>query len=168
MTTQQLSNFLDGFERSAHEASVNEENYRREIAARLKTLAEERAFGFRRLNLMRTVVAAIQKCETEDDAIVEGSAAFLREVGWSAENESQQEALEKFQPVIRTCWRIKQAGGEEGANGEAKPEAIPEANPDDIGKQLSEFENWFGKARNGPFLSVLEREIVELPLVEIC
>lgn len=168
MTTQQLSSFLDGFERSAHQASVNEENYRREIAARLKTLAEERAFGFRRLNLMRTVVAAIQKCETENEAIAEGSAAFLREVGWSSENESQQEALEKFQPVIRTCWRIKQEGDEGGANSEVEPEALPKANPDDIGKQLSEFEDWFGKARNGPFLSVLEREIVELPLVEIC
>jgi hypothetical protein len=160
MTTQQLSAFLDGFERSAHEASVNEENYQREAAARLKQLAEERAFGFRRLNLMRTVVAAIQNCETEDDAIVRGSAAFLHEVGWSSENESQQEALEKFQPVIRSCWQIKQA--------EAGDETGEPSKSDEIGQQLSEFENWFGKARNSPFLGVLEREMVELPLVEIC
>ena len=164
MTVQQLSAFLDDFERSAHEASVNEENYRREVQDRLKVLANERAFGFRRLNLMRTVVAAISDCETEDDAIVKGSAAFLREVGWSAENESQQESLEKFQPVIRACWQIKQAGTEDEASGGTKVDA----KPDDIGKQLSEFEDWFGKARNGPFLSVLEREILELPLVEIC
>jgi hypothetical protein len=164
MTTQQLSAFLDEFERSAHQASVNEETYRREIAERLKQLADERAFGFRRLNLMRTVVAAIRDCETEDDAIVKGSAAFLQEVGWSADNESQQESLEKFQPVIRACWQMKQAGTGDEADGETNPQA----KPDDIGKQLSEFEDWFGKARNGPFLSVLEREIVELPLVEIC
>lgn len=62
MTTQQLSAFLDEFEQSAHQASVNEESYRREVAARLKELANERAFGFRRLNLMRTVVAAIRDC----------------------------------------------------------------------------------------------------------
>ncbi|MCO5132068.1 MAG: hypothetical protein M9932_16135 [Xanthobacteraceae bacterium] len=158
MTTQQLSAFLDGFERAAHEASATEENYQREAAARLKQLAEARAFGFRRLNLMRTVAAAIQDCGTEDDAIVRGSTAFLHEVGWSTENESQQEALEKFQPVIRACWQIKQA--------EAETDSA--ANPDDVGKQLSEFEDWFGTARNGPFLSVLEREIVELPLVEPC
>ncbi len=164
MTTQQLSAFLDGFERAAHEASITEENYQREAAARLKQLAEARAFGFRRLNLMRTVVAAIQGCETEDDAIIAGSAAFLHEVGWSTENESQQEALEKFQPVIRACWRIKQADVEAATEGAAKPAA----SPDDIGQQLSEFENWFDTARNGPFLSVLEREIVELPLVEPC
>ncbi|MBN9583218.1 MAG: hypothetical protein J0G37_17155 [Afipia sp.] len=164
MTTQQLADFLDGFERTAHQASVNEETYQREAAARLRQLAEERAFGFRRLNLMRTVVAAIRDCESEDDAIVKGSAAFLHEVGWSTENESQQEALEQFQPVIRACWQMKQADAE----GEADSGATPAATSDEIGKQLSEFENWFGKARNGPFLSVLEREILELPLVEPC
>jgi hypothetical protein len=156
MTTQQLSAFLDDFERSAHAASVNEEDYRREVAVRLKELERARAFGFRRLNLMRTVVAAIQDCETEDEAIIKGSAAFLREVGWSSESESRQEALEKFHPVIRACWQTKQI------------EAEGEANPSDVQNQLSEFERWFGEARNGPFLSVLEREIVELPLVETC
>jgi len=56
--------------------------------------------------------------------------------------------------VIRACWQAVQAESEA-----EKPE---------IGGQLDSFERWFGKARNGPFLSVLEREIVELPLVEIC
>ena len=54
------------------------------------------------------------------------------------------------------------------AGGEADSGATHAATSDEIGKQLSEFENWFGKARNGPFLSVLEREILELPLVEPC
>jgi hypothetical protein len=154
MTTQALSAFLDELEQSAHAASVAEEDYRREAAARIRELENQRAFGFRRLTLMRTVVDAIRDCETEDDAIVKGSAAFLREVGWSTESETQQEALEQFQPVIRACWQAAQAEGEA-----EKPE---------IGGQLDSFERWFGKARNGPFLSVLEREIVELPLVEIC
>ncbi len=88
MTAQHLSALLDEFERSAHAASVNEEDYRREVAVRLKELASSRAFGFRRLNLMRTVVAAIETCETEEEAMATGSAAFLREVGWSAEERS--------------------------------------------------------------------------------
>jgi hypothetical protein len=154
MTTQALSAFLDELEQAAHAAAVSEENYRREAAARIRELEKERAFGFRRLTLMQTVVAAIRDCETEDDAVVKGSAAFLRELGWSAENETQQEALERFQPVIRACWQAAQA--EEAGD---KPE---------IGGRLDSFERWFGEARNGPFLSALEREIVELPLVEIC
>lgn len=154
MTTQALTTFLDQLEQSAHAASVEEENYRREVAARIQKLEKERAFGFRRLNLMRAVVAAIEACETEDDAVMQGSTAFLREVGWSSESESQQEALEKFQPVIRACWQARQA--EDEIDQQA------------IGGRLNDFERWFGEARNGPFLSVLEREIVELPLVEIC
>ena len=60
MTTQALSAFLDELEQSAHAASVAEENYRREAAARIRELENERAFGFRRLTLMRTVADAIR------------------------------------------------------------------------------------------------------------
>jgi len=154
MTTQALTTFLDRLEQSAHAASVEEEDYRREVALRIRALAQARAFGFRRLNLMRTVLAAIEVCETEEDALVQGSAAFLNEVGWSSESETQKEALEKFQPVILACWRAKQAESEEHRDG--------------IRDELGDFERWFGEARNGPFLKVLEREIVELPLVETC
>ena len=121
-------------------------------------LEQERAFGFRRLNLMRTVLAAIANCETEEDAILQGSAAFLQEVGWNTEVESQQEALEKFHPVIRACWQAAQADQDQQAD---QP-------PAEITDKLNDFERWFGEARNGPFLKVLEREIVELPLVETC
>jgi len=171
--TQVLSAFLDNLEKSAHAASVDEENYRREVAARLKVFENERAFGFRRLNLMKVVIAAIENCETEDDAIVKGSGAFLREVGWSTESESQQESLEKFQPVIRACWQARQAEIEaakaESEKAEGKDVAsAPQVNPPDIKNQLGDFERWYSEARNGPFLNVLGQEVLELPLVEIC
>ena len=158
MTTQAFTAVLDHLEQTAHAASVSEESYRREAAARIQMLEQERAFGFRRLNLMRTVLAAIANCETEDDAILQGSAAFLQEVGWKTEVESQQEALEKFHPVIRACWQAAQVDQETQAD---QP-------PAQITDKLNDFERWFGEARNGPFLKVLEREIVELPLVETC
>ena len=154
MTTQALTTFLDRLEQSAHAASVEEETYRREVAQRIRGLEQARAFGFRRLNLMRTVVAAIAACETEEDALAQASAAFLNEVGWSGESETQKEALDRFQPVIRACWQASQDESEAGRDG--------------IDSELGDFEHWFGEARNGPFLKVLEREIVELPLVETC
>ncbi|HEY1154593.1 MAG TPA: hypothetical protein VGE73_12130 [Pseudolabrys sp.] len=158
MTVQAFTAVLDQLEQTAHAASVSEENYRREAAARIQALEQERAFGFRRLALMRTVLTAIANCETEDDAILQGSAAFLQEVGWKTEVESQQEALEQFHPVIRACWQAAQAEKAEQAD---QP-------PAQITDKLNDFERWFGEARNGPFLKVLEREIVELPLVETC
>ncbi|MBN9002638.1 MAG: hypothetical protein J0H75_11445 [Rhizobiales bacterium] len=157
---QPLTALLDDLDRIAHDASVNEENYRKEAAARFRELEQDRAFGFRRLNLMRTVAAAIDGSENEDDAILRGSAAFLQELGWSGASETQQETLKNFAPVIAACWQATQ------------PEAPETGGPSDLAaaiiEKLRAFEAWFAEHRNGPFLSVMEREIVELPLVETC
>lgn len=155
MTAQPLTALLDDLDRIAHDASINEENYRKEAAARFRELEQDRAFGFRRLNLMRTVTAALDGCETEEDAILRGSTAFLHELGWSGTSEMQQETLTNFAPVIAACWQATQ------------PEA-PETGPAAIIEKLRAFEAWFAEHRNGPFLSIMEREIVELPLVETC
>ena len=107
MTAQPLTALLDDLDRIAHDASINEENYRKEAAARFRELEEDRAFGFRRLNLMRTVTAALDGCETEEDAILRGSTAFLHELGWSGTSETQQETLTNFAPVITALRRSR-------------------------------------------------------------
>jgi hypothetical protein len=155
MTAQPLTALLDDLDRIAHDAAINEENYRKEAAARFRELEQDRAFGFRRLNLMRSVIAALDGCENEDDAILRGSAAFLRELGWSGTSETQQETLTSFSPVIVACWQATQS-------------EAPETGSAVIIEKLRAFEAWFAEHRNGPFLSIMEREIVELPLVETC
>ena len=159
MTAQPLTALLDDLDRIAHDASINEENYRKEAAIRFRELEQDRAFGFRRLNLMRTVTAALDGCETEEDAILRGSTAFLHELGWSGTSETQQETLTNFSPVIAACWQATQP---------ATPEAQTPADSTVIIEKLRAFEAWFAEHRNGPFLSIMEREIVELPLVETC
>ncbi|MGX9393750.1 hypothetical protein ACWX0K_13825 [Nitrobacteraceae bacterium UC4446_H13] len=159
MTAQPLTALLDDLNRIAHDASINEENYRKEAAVRFRELEQDRAFGFRRLNLMRTVTAALDSCETEEDAILRGSTAFLHELGWSGTSETQQETLTNFAPVIAACWQ---------ATLPEAPEAGAPADPASIIEKLRAFEAWFAEHRNGPFLSIMEREIVELPLVETC
>ncbi|MBN8986135.1 MAG: hypothetical protein J0H32_17040 [Rhizobiales bacterium] len=159
MTAQPLTALLDDLDRIAHDAAVNEENYRKEAAVRFRELEQDRAFGFRRLNLMRSVTAALDGCETEEDAILRGSTAFLHELGWSGTSETQQETLTNFAPVIAACWQATQP--------EAPETGIP-ADSASIIEKLRAFEAWFAEHRNGPFLSIMEREIVELPLVETC
>lgn len=159
MTAQPLTALLDDLDRIAHDASINEENYRKEAAARFRELEQDRAFGFRRLNLMRTVTAALDGSETEEDAILRGSTAFLHELGWSGTSETQQETLTNFAPVIAACWQATQP--------EAPETGIP-ADSTAIIEKLRAFEAWFAEHRNGAFLSIMEREIVELPLVETC
>lgn len=159
MTAQPLTALLDDLDRIAHDASINEENYRKETAVRFRELEQDRAFGFRRLNLMRTVTAALDGCETEEDAILRGSTAFLHELGWSGTSETQQETLTNFAPVIAACWQTMQP---------VLPEAQTPADSTAIIEKLRAFEAWFAEHRNGAFLSIMEREIVELPLVETC
>jgi hypothetical protein len=159
MTAQPLTALLDDLDRIAHDAAVNEENYRKEAAVRFRELEQDRAFGFRRLNLMRTVTAALDGCENEDEAILRGSAAFLHELGWSGTSETQQETLTNFAPVIAACWQAMQPVSPEA---EASPDAAR------IIEKLRAFEAWFAEHRNGPFLSIMEQEIVELSLVETC
>ncbi|MGB3044301.1 MAG: hypothetical protein WBB98_14050 [Xanthobacteraceae bacterium] len=159
MTAQPLTALLDDLDRIAHDASINEENYRKEAAIRFRELEQDRAFGFRRLNLMRTVTAALDGCETEEDAILRGSTAFLHELGWSGTSETQQETLTNFAPVIAACWQAMQPEA---------PETETPADSASIIEKLRAFEAWFAEHRNGAFLSIMEREIVELPLVETC
>ncbi len=154
MAVQALTSYLDELERAARGASAAEEAYRREAAARFRQFEQERAFGFRRLNLMRTVTAAVVDAKDEDEAAQAGGQAFLRELEWSAATESQRQALEKFRPVILAAWRLAQA--EEAATDAAV-----------LAAALAEFERWFAEARDTPFLSLMEREPVELPLVEV-
>ncbi len=159
MTAPTLTVFLEGLERAAHEASIAEENYRREASERFRVLERERAFGFRRFNLMGAVLAALGGSKDEDEALAGGSAAFLREMSWSGTTDSQKETLEHFQPVIRAGWALMQM--EPGAPEEAAGSAA-------VLQALTDFENWFASSRTGPFLAELDREIVELPLVEVC
>lgn len=153
-----LTTYLDGLEQAAHAASTAEEVYRREIAQRVRALEQDRAFAFRRLNLMRTVTAAVTGHEEEAEALQAGNIAFMRELEWTGATEAQRQALEQFQPVVLAAWTLSRATEEE---------ADRSANMAALERALTAFEQWFAASRNGPFLSVMEREVVELPLVEI-
>lgn len=161
MTGQTLTAFLDGLERDAHAASVAEENFRREIAERLRALEQERAFGFRRFNLMRSVIDAVASGQDEEEALAKGRETVAQELQIGAETAVNLETLQRFEPVLRACWEAcTAAGGTADADKGDTAAAVAAA--------LKEFEAWFASARNGSFLSLMDHEIVELPLVEVC
>ena len=74
---------------------------------------------------------------------------MLREVGWSGATEPQREVADRFAPVVAA---LAAAASDE---------------PADPAAALAAFEAWFAEARGAPFLGLMEREVVELPLVEI-
>jgi hypothetical protein len=145
---------LSQLERNAHDASIAEENFRKEAAERVRALEQARMFGFRRLNLMRPVVNAVAGSNDSEEAQAKGEAAFLAALEWDSVNESRQDVLAHFTPVIDACWRA------------VGPDATA-ADPGEMLRALEEFEAWFAAHRNGPFLTLFEREVLELPLVEV-
>src|SRR5262245_39181985 len=106
MTATPLDEFLDRLDQAARQASTAEDAYRRDVVARIKQMEQERAFAFRRLNLVRTVAGSLAGAKDEAEAVARGSVAFLREVNWSGATESQREVVAKFTPVILALWPL--------------------------------------------------------------
>lgn len=163
MSARPIDTCIAQLDAAAHAASVAEERYRSEAAERVKGLERARAFAFRRLNLVREVARAMTGAKDEAEALQSGSAAFLREVNWTGGSESQREVVERFKPILAALWRM---------SGE---DAAPAGDIADIGKDLSkdlardlaDFEAWFAANRHGSFLSLMDGEVLELPLVEV-
>jgi hypothetical protein len=154
MSARPIDTCIAQLDAAAHAASVAEESYRSEAAERVKGLERARAFAFRRLNLVREVARAMTGAKDEAEALQSGAAAFLREVNWTGGSESQREVIERFKPILAALWRMS---GEEAPTGDAP----------DIGKDLADFETWFAANRAGSFLSLMDGEVLELPLVEV-
>jgi len=154
MSAQDIVAYLDGLGATARAASIAEESYRRDVAQWIKELENRRAFAWRRLNLMRAVSAAVTGAKDENEAAEFGAAAMLREVGWNGATQTQRDVAERFRPVSLAVFA---AAREEGGADAAQSAAAA----------LETFESWFAEQRNAAFLTLMEREIVETPLVEV-
>ena len=143
-----FQNYLDRLTAAAGAANMAEQEHAKAAAARAAELRAERAFAWRRLNLMRTIAAAVRDGE-EAEAAAAGRAAFLAAVGWTGAAEAERAVAERFAPVA------------------AAVRAATRDEPADPAAALADFEAWYVAERGVPFLALMEREIIELPLVEI-
>lgn len=154
MISSEYAAYLDDLDRRAREASVAEEQFRKEAARQTEHLKNERVFAYRRLNLLRAIGRAVATAKDEAEAQGSGGSVFYREVGWSGATQAQRDAAEQFMPVILAIWNA--AGPDREVDEEC---SIPEV--------LAAFERWFEESRSTAFLNLMEREVVELPLVEV-
>jgi hypothetical protein len=131
---------------AATAASTAEQDHQKEAARRAAELREQRAFAWRRLNLVRATTAAVRGADGPEAIAAAGRRTLLAEAGWSGATEAQREVADRFVPVAEAL----------AAGGEADPAAA-----------LAAFEAWYAETRQAPFLALMEREVVELPLVEV-
>jgi hypothetical protein len=144
--------FIDTLAGAAREAEIAETAYRREASARIAALESERAFAYRRLNWMKSVVAAVAGAEDETDAIARSRAALQDRLGWESIDTGRSDVLDRVDAIAAAAF----AGIATGSAGEGS----------DVGATLAAFEAWYLEDRGRPFWALFQQSVVELPLVE--
>jgi hypothetical protein len=146
--------FLDSLERAADRATAAESDFRRGIAERIKALESERAFAFRRLNLMRAIAEVVAGAESEEVAVAGAGAVLRTKLGWSSESEARTAVVSRFAPVAQVMFASLAPSDDEDA---PRPDVI---------KALAEFETWYAETHPGPFWSLFENYMPETPVVD--
>jgi hypothetical protein len=147
------ASFLGTLKAAAEGAAIAETEFRRQAADRTKALERERAFAFRRLNLMRAVAEAVAAAESEEIAVAASLALLRSRLGWSSDSDARSEVLSRFSPVAAAVFAcLAPLDGETSAP--------------DVTRVLEEFEAWYAATRATPFWALFEQYVAETPVVD--
>ncbi|HWK66183.1 MAG TPA: hypothetical protein VNS34_14685 [Rhizobiaceae bacterium] len=141
------ASYLKGLRDAAEAAKTAETGYRREAARRIAALEQERAFAFRRLNLMHAIAASAESADSEEIAVASVLATLRARLGWTSDSEARAELLEHFNPVAIAVART----------------ALAEEDAPDIGGALSAFERWHAESRGASFWGLFEQTMPDTP-----
>jgi hypothetical protein len=151
--------FLDELKVAADRCSLAEDAFRREIAARTKELENERAFAFRRLNLMRAIAEVIAGAEGEEIAVAAANAVLRAKLGWTDNSEARDVVISRFVPVAQAMFSSLSPQTEPASRGKKAPAR-------DVLEQLTGFEKWYAETHPKPFWILFETYMPETPVVD--
>ncbi|CDX23255.1 conserved hypothetical protein [Mesorhizobium sp. ORS 3324] len=143
------ASFLLELRTSAEAAEAAETSFRREAARQIAALEQDRAFAFRRLNLMQAIADAMAAAESEDIAVAHAFAALRASLGWNADSEARSEVISHFAPVALAMFQDS-SGNRSAA----------------IHAALADFEQWFSEARGATFWTLFEQQMPDTPVVD--
>jgi hypothetical protein len=146
--------YLDVLKLAADNSSVAENEFRSQLAARIKELEKQRAFAFRRLNLMKEVSGVIASAESEEIAVAVATAVLRAKLGWASDSEARMAVVSNFAPVAQAMFASL-----------APAESEDEPRPDAL-KTLAEFEAWYAETHPNPFWVLFENYMPETPVVD--
>jgi hypothetical protein len=151
--------FLDELKSAAENSSQAEDAFRREIAARTKEFERERAFAFRRLNLMRAIAEVVAGAEGEEIAVAAATAVLRAKLGWGSDSEARDIVISQFAPVAQAMFASlsPDSATPSGKKGKPAPNVI---------KRLTEFEAWYADTHPQPFWVLFENYMPETPVVD--
>lgn len=153
----QLPSFLQTLKTAADHASAAEGTFHREVAERIKKLEQERAFAFRRLNLMQSIAQAVATTEEQAVAVANGLALLRSDLGWDGDSDSHNIVVSRFAPVVEAVFANLTPPNEDTGT------QIPDT---EVIKSLAEFEHWYLTSHATPFWALFDQYVPELPLVE--
>jgi hypothetical protein len=150
--TLATTSFLDALKAAADQAEAVEGQCRRDAAQRIAAVERERAFAFRRLNLMRAVALAVAESDSEEIAVANALATLRSRLGWSADSATRTEVLSRFASVGQAVFR----------------NLIPseDAPITSVQDALAEFETWYAGNHQTAFWILFEHYIPETPRVD--
>jgi hypothetical protein len=139
---------IDVLQGAADCAAEAETAVRRESERRIAALARERSFAFRKVHLIRAVVAAVAGAETVDAVPALAAAVLCREFGWSGGSDAERAVLDRFAPVARATF----ASLAPPTRGDGHADALAE---------LAAFEAWYADTHIGPFWALFDQYVPE-------
>ena len=148
------ASYLDALKLSADRSAIAENEFRSQIAGRIKELERQRSFAFRRLNLMKEVSGVIAGAESEEIAVAAATAVLRAKLGWTNDSEARVAVVSSFAPVAQAMFASL-----------APVESDDEEKPDVIGT-LGEFEAWYAATHPNPFWVLFENYMPETPVVD--
>jgi hypothetical protein len=148
------ASYLDALKLAADQSAVAENEFRSQIAARIKELEKQRAFAFRRLNLMKEVSGVIAGAESEEIAVAVATAVLRAKLGWADDSEARMAVVSSFAPVAQAMFASL-----------APTESEDEEKPDVV-RALKEFEAWYAETHSNPFWVLFENYMPETPVVD--
>ena len=146
------ASFLLELRAAAEAAKTAEGSFRREATQRIAALEEERAFAFRRFNLMQAIAEAMASAESEEIAVASAFAALRTRLGWNADSEARSEVMTHFGPVALALFRAIAPGEDE-----------PVTN---VREELAGFERWYSETRGSSFWILFEHPMPDTPLID--
>ncbi|MEO3385311.1 hypothetical protein [Mesorhizobium sp. CAU 1741] len=149
--------FIAALRAEAARCEEAETEFRRTMNARLAALTQARAFANRRMNLMRSMLDVVTRCEDRDVAVASALSVLRGRLGWRDDSPARDDVLSEY---------AKLAGA--GFDATHQPEAPAEASaePVDVGEALEAFEQWYVGARGKPFWVLFEHYMPETQLVD--
>jgi hypothetical protein len=151
--------FLAALSEAAVAAQQEEVAFRDNVAREIEKRERARQYAYRRLSTAELMLTAARRSESEEMAVAAQSAALRAEFGWHGESEAHKRILAAWRPVALAVWAVVKPLPENEEGGEAS--ALP-----DITAALAEFERWYEREFGTNYLSILDQEKQEYPVVE--